>query len=234
MTENSRIIKDNIKRVKDEIARVSEKSSRNPNDIRLMAVTKNHPYDVVKIALDEGITLFGENRVQEAIDKHPEKNERDYHLHMIGHLQTNKAKKAIHFFDTIQSVDSKHLAVEINKRAEQDGVTYDALIEINIGKENTKTGFFPDEINMLPEIFDPLNNLNVKGVMSIPPFQYDLEETRAFFIATRNIYEKLKQQYAFAKNFTTLSMGMSHDYTVAIEEGSNLLRIGTALFGTRK
>jgi len=234
MIVNSQIIKDNIRRVKDEIARTIVNSGRNPDDIRLMAVSKNHPYDVVKIALDEGITLFGENRVQEAMEKHPAKNERDYQLHMIGHLQTNKAKKTIPFFDMIQSVDSKHLAGEINKRAEQNNVTYEMLIEINIGKENSKTGFSPDEIDVLPEIFDSLNNICVKGVMSIPPFQYDLKKTRNFFIETRKIYEKLKNEYSFAKNFTTLSMGMSHDYTVAIEEGANLLRIGTALFGARK
>ena len=234
MTEISQIIRDNIRRVKDEIARTASRKGRNIDDIQLMAVSKNHPYDVVQIALDEGITLFGENRVQEAMEKHPKGDERNYQLHMIGHLQTNKAKKTIEFFDMIQSVDSKHLAMEINKRACQKNIIYEVLIEINVGNEYSKTGFSPEDVDILPEIFDPLDHLCIKGVMSIPPFNSELSETRKFFIQTAKIYEKLRNEFSFAKNFNTLSMGMSHDYTVAIEEGANLLRIGTALFGARQ
>ncbi|MCD6459911.1 YggS family pyridoxal phosphate-dependent enzyme [bacterium] len=229
-----KIIIDNIRRVKDKIAETALKAGRDPQDIHLMAVTKNNPCDAVAIALDEGISLFGENRVQEALRKFPRREERNYKLHMIGHLQSNKARKAVGFFDLIQSVDSRNIAEEINKRAEQDNIVCDVFIEINIGNENSKSGFSSDETDALPELFIPLKNICVKGIMAIPPFNYELNETRRFFVKMRKIYEKIQDEKIFGNNFTTLSMGMSHDYAAAIEEGANLLRIGTALFGARQ
>lgn len=226
-------IKHNIKLVRHQVAEAARQAGRNPDDIRIMAVTKTHPADVVRIAKGGGISLFGENKVQEAFAKHPAPDHRDYELHMIGHLQKNKVKKAMEFFSMIQSVDSLDLAEEINKRAARMNVRYPVLIEFNIGEEKTKTGFLPREAVAFPEAFSRLDNLDVQGIMGIPPYIEDPEDTRPYFAALRALYEMLGERAPFAGNFRWLSMGMSHDFEVAVEEGATVVRIGTILFGQR-
>lgn len=224
---------DNIKRVQDTCAKSASKAGRDVREIHIMAVTKTFGYEVVEPALAAGITLFGENKVQEAVDKYPASDKRAYELHMIGHLQSNKTKKAMDFFQMIQSVDSFKLARELNKHARERGIVYPVLIEVNVGNEESKSGFDLSSAASIPEEFASLASLRVEGIMAIPPFLNDPNATRPYFIQLRKLYETLAGDPVFRSTFRFLSMGMSHDYPVAIEEGANLIRLGTALFGTR-
>jgi len=226
-------IKDNIDRVKENIAGAAQKSGRDLNDIHIVAVTKTFSYQAVEYAVDAGITLFGESKLKEAETKYPAERE-SYYLHMIGHLQTNKAKKAVGFFDMIQSVDTIHLADQLNKYAENAGVIYPVLLEINIASEESKYGFRLDQIHTVADIFPGYANLNVEGLMAVPPLLADAEQTRPYFVKMRELYDYLADKLAFRYEFKYLSMGMSYDYTVAVEEGSNMVRIGTAIFGERE
>ncbi len=234
MTDTKSQIKENIKKVLHGVAEAAVKSGRQPEDIQVMAVTKKHPYDVVEIALEAGVILFGENKVQEALDKYPDPDNRSYELHMIGGLQKNKINKSLDFFSMIQSVDSIQLAQEIDKRAQRAGKVVPVLLEFNVGEERTKTGFLPREAVELPNAFLPLRNLDVKGLMTIPPYIENLDEVRPYFAAMRTLFEMLGDREPFAGKFSVLSMGMSHDYHVAIEEGATMVRIGTAFFGVRQ
>ncbi len=226
-------ITDNINRIKENIAQAAEKSGRELSDIHLMAVTKTFSYEAVECALDAGLTLFGESKIQEAESKYPAERE-SYNLHMIGHLQTNKAKKAVGFFDMIQSVDSFHLAQELNKHAKNSGVVYPVLLEINIGAEESKYGFHLDDSYKVADKFYEFENLNVQGLMAVPPLLNNVEETRPYFVKMRELFDYLSDKFSFSNKFRYLSMGMSYDYVVAVEEGSNMVRLGTAIFGERE
>lgn len=234
MTFSAGIITENIQKVKEEVAEAARRSGRNADDIRIMAVTKTHSYEMVQIARDAGITLFGENKVQEALDKFPSPDKRQYELHMIGALQKNKINKALSFFSMIQSVDSISFAEEINNRATRLGIVIPVLLEFNIGEEKTKTGFLPREAVMLPQAFLQFHNLDVQGMMTIPPYIENTSEARPYFAAMRILFEMLGEWEPFLNHFKVLSMGMSHDYRIAIEEGANMVRIGTAFFGQRQ
>ncbi|MDX9703512.1 MAG: YggS family pyridoxal phosphate-dependent enzyme [Candidatus Auribacterota bacterium] len=234
MTLSAEIIKENIQTVKSAVADAARVSRRQADDIRIMAVTKAQPCDVVRLAIDAGITLFGENKVQEAIDKFPIPDQRSYELHMIGALQKNKINKSLTFFSMIQSVDSISLAEEVNKRAAILGIVVPVLLEFNIGEERTKTGFLPRETVFLPQAFSSLHNLDVQGMMCIPPYIENVNEVRPYFAAMRSLFEMLGDREPFLNHFKVLSMGMSHDYKIAIEEGATMVRIGTAFFGQRR
>lgn len=207
---------------------------RNPEDITLMAVTKLHTVDEINEAIAAGATDIGENKVQELLSKY--EDVKPVRWHLIGHLQTNKVKQIIDKVVMIHSVDSLHLAEEINKRAGNAGLVMDILIEINVGEEETKTGIQAEELmDLAKKITDNCENVRLRGVMCIPPYGEDPEVSRKYFRETRELFEKL-QQLGLPEDralIDTLSMGMSGDYETAVEEGSTIVRVGSAIFGKR-
>ncbi|MCG1013379.1 YggS family pyridoxal phosphate-dependent enzyme [Tepidanaerobacter sp. GT38] len=226
-------LKQNIQQIKSKIKAAAERSGRNWEDIHLVAVTKNFSAEVVQAAVDCGIVLLGENRVQEAKSK-IELVKGDVKWHLIGHLQRNKVKTAIGMFSMIQSLDSFRLAEEIQKRAEQAERVVDVLVQVNIGREITKYGIDPDNTESFIEKVSSFPNIKIRGLMAIAPFKENPEDVRSYFRHLYNIFESLKQKSIRNVNMEYLSMGMSHDFEVAIEEGANMVRIGTGIFGTRQ
>lgn len=197
--------------------------------IILVAVTKNHGVELMREVIDAGATDIGENRVQEAAEKF-QTLDRATTRHLIGHLQTNKAKSAVKLFDLIQSVDSVHLAIALDKAASQFGKVQDVLIQVNIARESQKSGVLLEDLNSLIEFVDEAKNLRLRGLMMIAPNFSDVEECRPLFKQMRKLFDELKPA---RKAFDFLSMGMTHDYKVAVEEGANVIRVGTAIFGER-
>jgi pyridoxal phosphate enzyme (YggS family) len=237
MTTNSfdaSALSDNIKLISDEIAEAAIKSGRSPADVRLMAVTKTVSVDKINYAIDNcGIDLIGENKVQEFLSKKDELHLNSVEKHLIGHLQTNKVKKILPLVDMIQSVDSLHLAEAISKEAVKLNINSNILLEVNIGDEESKTGF--DKIEFLEslEAISMLPNISVKGIMTIPPIcDSDLELER-YFSKMSDYYNEIKEKKFQNFDFNILSMGMSGDYKQAILHGSNLVRVGSAIFGAR-
>jgi len=221
----------NIASVQQRIVAACERAGREPNSVALLAVSKNHPPEMVSEAAMLGLTLFGENKVQEAKAKIPLCPGR-LRWHMLGHLQTNKCRDAIELFEMIQSVDSIHLAEEINKRAEQASKTMPILLEVNAGGEASKFGYRPEQLLAdLPRI-NELGRLQVHGLMTVPPWAPNPEKVRPVFRQLREL--KAKCEEILGAPLQQLSMGMSGDFEVAIEEGATIVRIGTALFGERK
>lgn len=219
------VVKENLKTVLEEIENHG-KGER----VTLVAVTKNHGAETVREAVDCGITDIGENRVQEAAEKFQALNLDGVIKHLIGHLQTNKAKQAVKIFDLIHSVDSENLASAINKSAASIGKLQDVLIQVNLAKENTKFGVYKENLSALIETVDTLENLRLRGLMMIAPNYADVEMCRPLFREMRKIFDEMKRT---RKNFDLLSMGMTHDYKIAVEEGANVVRVGTAIFGER-
>ncbi len=198
-------------------------------EIILIAVTKNHGVELMREAIDAGARHIGENRVQEAAEKFPELN-RSVTRHLIGHLQTNKAKAAVKLFDVIQSVDSEHLAAAVDKAAFNVDKVQEILIQVNAAHEVQKSGVAPENLTALIKFVDGLKNLRLRGLMFIAPNFSDVEECRPLFRKMRTLFDELKSA---RENFDFLSMGMTHDYKIAVEEGANVLRVGTAIFGER-
>ena len=226
-------IKENVEKVKQIIKETALKVGRNPEEIILLAASKTQPVEKIVQAYDAGIRYFGENRVQEGIKKIEQlKGFKDIHWHLIGGLQTNKAKYAVRYFEMIHSLDRKPLADEINKRAEKIGKVQDVLIEVNIGEEESKYGVRPSDLEDLFEYCLEKSNINVLGLMCIPPYFEDKEKSRPYFVKLRQIRDKLEN--IFKVKLPHLSMGMSHDFDVAVEEGATIVRIGTAIFGERE
>ena len=238
MTENLfneavfRDIEENYRSILQTMEDAAVRAGRKTSDIRFMAVTKTVQPVFINHALHLGIDLIGENKVQELLEK-KEYLSGNYQAHLIGHLQTNKVKKIIREVTMIQSVDSVHLAEEISKQAVNAGLKMPVLLELNIGGEESKTGFaldgFTDNALQIAE----LPGVEVQGIMSVPPVCEEEKEIRLWFEKVRKRYEELKEQAAL-RNMTTLSMGMSSDYAQAIAEGANLVRVGSALFGRRR
>lgn len=223
-------ISKNLEIVSAEIekARLKRKIAVNESII-LVAVTKNHSADLMLEAIHAGVTDIGENRVQEAAEKF-QALDRKVTRHLIGHLQTNKAKQAVKLFDLIHSVDSEHLAAAIDKAADSAEKVQDILIQVNLAKEDSKSGVYEENLQSLIDEVDALENLRLRGLMMIAPNYSDVEKCRPLFAGMRKIFDKFK---ASRQNFDFLSMGMTHDYKIAIEEGANVVRIGTAIFGAR-
>lgn len=227
-------ISENLKRIRDEIGEASVKSGRKPEDVRLMAVTKTVDVQYINFAItDCGIDLIGENKVQEFLSKKDELKLDGVEKHLIGHLQTNKVKKIVPFVDMIQSVDSVKLAKVISDEASKLNKTMDVLLEINIGDEGSKTGF--DKVAFLESLCEisDLPSLRVKGLMTIPPICESSHEAEKYFDALSEFYNEIKEGSYKNFDFSILSMGMSGDYKEAIIHGSNLVRIGSAVFGAR-
>ena len=215
--------------VQEQIASAAARTWRNPAEIQLVAVSKTQPADAVREALRAGIIHLGENKVQEARGKIDEIGRGVWHL--IGHLQTNKAREAVRLFDFIDSVDRLDLAEELNTRAEPLGKIQNVLLQVNVAGESTKFGCAPDQAQALAEAINALPRLALHGLMTIAPYADDPEKSRPHFAALRELRDKI--QSATGLQLPVLSMGMSGDFTVAIEEGSTSVRIGTALFGER-
>jgi len=228
------VISDNIKRIKNDIAEGAIKSGRSPDDVHLMAVTKTVCVEYINHAITEcGIDLIGENKVQEFLSKQDSLLLDGVEKHLIGHLQTNKVKKIVGQVDMIQSVDSLRVAQGISAESVKKGINTQILLEINIGDEESKTGFdkgaFTEsltEISLLP-------NITVKGLMTIPPICENSLELEKYFERMSNYYNEIKSKNFSNFDFNILSMGMSGDYTQAILHGSNLVRVGSAIFGAR-
>ncbi len=229
-------IASNLAALHDRIARVAQRAGRNPDEIALMAVTKTFPAAAIVEAYKAGQRLFGENRVQEFAEKVGGLAElRDAEFHMIGHLQSNKAVKAAEIFHAIDSLDSAKLAQRLDAAAEKVGKTLDVLIEINLGEEEAKSGVAPDltELESILLGAPDWKHLRIRGLMTVPPFTEDPEGARPYFRQFRDLRDRLAARNFPAVTFDVLSMGMSHDFEVAIEEGSTCVRLGTAIFGTR-
>ncbi|MGA1868646.1 MAG: YggS family pyridoxal phosphate-dependent enzyme [bacterium] len=217
-------VKENLISIKQRITRSAEKVNRNPSDITLVAVTKTVPIERIKEAGILGVSMFGENRVQEAKTKIPYINNK-IQWRLIGHLQTNKVRDAVNLFDYIDSVDSIRLAEKIEKRAAQINKVQKILLEVNISGEEVKYGIDPKDIYFLFERIADFKHIQIEGLMTVPPICENKEEVRPYF---RKMYQ-LKKDLGLA----LVSMGMSQDFEIAIEEGSDMVRIGSALFGSR-
>lgn len=221
--------------IRRRIAVACARVGRDEAEVRLMAVSKTISAARVREAIDAGLTIFGENRVQEAEAKIAQLAEHRTQLewHLIGHLQSNKARKAVTLFDVVQSVDEESLAVRLHRLAEERGKRLPVFIEVQLGNEASKAGVAPREALLLIEKVSQLPNLELTGLMTVPPFFDNPEDVRPFFRQLRELRDAALRSGAAASSCTQLSMGMSHDFEVAIEEGATLVRIGTALFGTR-
>jgi PLP dependent protein len=217
-------IRANVERVRERVARAAERAGRRPEDVLLVAVSKTVEAQRVRAAVAAGITALGENRVQEARAKIAEIG-RPAAWHLIGHLQTNKGRDAVELFDVIHSVDRLELARELDRRAHARDRVVRVLLQVNVGGEATKGGVAPDAVAETLEALVPLRNLAVRGLMTIPPEVARAEEARGWFQALR----KLAERHALPE----LSMGMSGDFEVAVEEGATMVRVGTAIFGPR-
>ena len=225
-------IKENIAYVRQMKDEAAARSGRNGDDVLLVAVTKLHSVEEINEAIDCGITDIGENKVQEIMDKYDRVKPVKWHL--IGHLQTNKVKYIIDKVSMIHSVDSLKLAQEIDKRAKQHDLTMDILIQVNSAQEESKFGITTEETgDMIKEILENCPNVRIKGLMCIAPFEENPEDARVYFAEVKKLYDEYGTIEHPKLDFKYLSMGMSGDFHVAIEEGSNLIRVGTTIFGAR-
>jgi len=220
----------NLTRIRERIAAACSRANRNPSSVTMLAVTKTQPPEIVGEAARLGLTLFGENKVQEAKSKIPLCPGR-LSWHMIGHLQSNKSRDAVGLFSMIQSVDSLGLAEELNKRAEQASKTMPVMLEVNIVGEASKFGYKPDQMLLEFDRLVALPRLEIHGLMTIPPWTPLPERVRPIFQKLRELKTECEQR--LGAPMPQLSMGMSGDFEVAIEEGATIVRIGTALFGER-
>jgi len=225
-------LKKRLENVEERIHQAALKCSRDPESIHLVAVTKTITVDSVRDAIEAGVTILGENYVQEARNKFNVLGRYPVSWHFIGHLQSNKAKYAVRLFDLIHSVDTLKLAGELNKQAKKVNKVQDILIQINIGKEPSKSGSDIENAANLIEHIVIFENLSVKGFMAMPPFYNNPEKARPYFIALRNLRDQIQKAFPDV-GLNELSMGMTGDFEVAIEEGATLVRIGTAVFGER-
>lgn len=227
-------IKSNLGKIRENIAKAEAAAGRAEGEVRLMAVTKTVDPVFINYSIDEcGVDLIGENKVQELLSKKDSLHLDGVEKHLIGHLQTNKVSKIISEVDMIQSADSLHLVREISKRAEQNGNTAHILLEVNIGSEDSKTGFLKASlVESLPQI-SALPFIEVNGIMTIPPICENEKELSEFFFNTAALYEDIKEKGLNGFNMKILSMGMSGDYELAVKYGSNMVRIGSAIYGAR-
>ncbi len=226
-------LKYRLESVKNRIRKLAIDCQRDPQSIRLVAVSKTMSTKRVKEAIDAGVEILGENYIQEAREKIDRLSSYPVSWHFIGHLQTNKAKYAVRLFDLIHSVDSFKLAVELNKQAKKIGKVQDILIQINVGQEVSKSGASPKEAFDLVKNIGRLENLCLRGLMTMPPFFNAPQKVRPYFSSLCDLRDRIKAVMPTSVPANELSMGMTNDFEVAIEEGATLLRIGTAIFGER-
>jgi pyridoxal phosphate enzyme (YggS family) len=224
-------ISQNIEVIEERLKNAALKSGRKREDIILVAVSKTQPLEKLIMASNCGLNVFGENKVQELTEKYPGLPNASWHL--IGHLQRNKVKYIIDKVDLIHSLDNIELAEEIDKRAAKINRIMPVLIQINIGREDSKSGIFEEEIESFSEKIQRYNNILVSGIMAIPPVSDNKDETRIYFRRMKEIFEKVKEYKYGNFNIKYLSMGMTGDFEIAVEEGANIVRVGTGIFGER-
>jgi PLP dependent protein len=224
-------IAENLERVREQIANAATNSGRSADDVELVAITKTHPAEKVREAVEAGQTLFGESRVQEARAKIPELSS-NIRWHFVGHLQKNKVRQALPLFEVIHSVDSLALAQDINRIADEEGLYPRVLLEVNVAGEGSKFGFAPDDLRKQMESLLTLARLSIEGLMCIPPLAVESEDSRKFFVEVRELRDSLEKE--FNMKLPQLSMGMTQDFPIGIDEGATLVRVGTAIFGERR
>lgn len=227
-------MKQNLFSIQQRIERSAKKCGRNPKAIRLVAVGKTQTADRVREAICAGATIIGENYIQEAREKFNQLVDLDVQWHLIGHLQSNKAKYAVRMFSLIHSVDSIKLAKELNKQAKKIGKCQGILVQVNIGDAPSKSGLAEKKAAENIVCIAEMENLHIRGLMTMPPFFNDPERARPYFAALRRLRDSLASNAGLSPDFKELSMGMTGDFEVAIQEGATLVRIGTALFGERR
>lgn len=225
-------VKENYFRLMEEIEKACLRAGRRREGVRLLGAAKRQPLERIREAYEAGLRLIGENYVQEAQKKRQALAHLDLTWHLIGPLQSNKAKHAVKTFDLIETVDRPGIVRELAKRAQQHQRIIPVFIEVNVGGEESKAGVPPHELESLAALVLEQANLELKGLMAIPPYRENPEEVRPFFKKLRNLLERLKEAFPHAP-LEELSMGMSHDFPIAIEEGATIVRVGTALFGPR-
>ena len=228
---NPTAIAANLARVRERVARAAERAGRRTDEITIVAVSKTFPAGAIRTAYDAGVRHFGENRVQEWESKRPAVAQLDAIWHLIGHLQSNKSRRAAYLFHRIDSVDDLALAKRLDAAAAAEGKNLPLLIEVRLSEEGTKTGVAEQELPSLATSIAPFGHLDLLGLMTIPPFFDDPERVRAYFRKLRQLRDDVSRRVG--RKLPVLSMGMSHDFEVAIEEGATEIRLGTAIFGER-
>jgi pyridoxal phosphate enzyme (YggS family) len=225
----------NLEMINSRIADAAIRAGRDPGRIKLVAVSKTHPAETIRDAIAAGQTIFGENKLQEAEEKIEEIGPKTAEWHLIGHLQSNKARRAVQLFDVIHSVHELELARRLERICIEEGrEELRVLVQVDLARETTKSGITEEDLPGLVEFLTGCDRLKFIGLMILPPYFEDPEATRGYFKRLRAIRDDLAAKGAFSKNNGELSMGMSHDFEVAIEEGATLVRVGTAIFGERE
>jgi pyridoxal phosphate enzyme (YggS family) len=223
-------IAENLEQVRERIARAAAKSKRSVDDVELVAISKTHDAAKVREAVEAGQTLLGESRIQEARAKIPEVPS-NLRWHFVGHLQKNKIRHALPLFELVHSIDSLALAQDLNRIAEEEGLHPRVLLEVNVAGEGSKFGFKPEKLRAEMESLLALPRLSILGLMCIPPIAEEGETSRKYFVELRELRDRLQSE--FHVDLAQLSMGMTQDYAIAVEEGATLVRVGTAIFGER-
>jgi len=223
-------VADNVRDVAERISRAAARAGRRVEDIKLVAITKTVDLDMIREAIEAGVRVFGENYLQEAREKIAIIGH-GVEWHMTGHLQRNKARDAVNLFDMVQTIDSLELAQELDKRARSAGKVISGLIEVNIGEEDSKSGIRSGKLLPFLNSIKDLNKLSIRGLMTLPPYFDDPKKVRPYFKMLRELRDKANND---GFPITELSMGMSHDFEIAVEEGATMVRIGTAIFGERR
>ena len=232
---SSEELRERLAEVRRRIERSARRAGREASEIKLVAVSKTHPADIIRRAIEAGVTDLGENRVQEADAKIPEVGREAARWHLIGHLQANKARRAVMLFAVIHSLDSVSLARRLDRLCGEVGrATLPVLIQVDLGGEETKSGVSERELPLLVSTVEEYKRLRLLGLMTLPPFFEEAGRVRPYFRRLRELRDELNARNVFGEAPGELSMGMSHDYEVAIEEGATFVRVGTAIFGARR
>jgi len=226
---------DSIERVRARMRDAARRANRAMEEITLVAVSKTHPVESIQAAISCGLAEFGENRVQEAEQKIPIVVREAARWHLIGHLQSNKARRAVELFDVIHSIDSAALAMRLDRICEEiQRETLPVLIQVDLGHESTKSGVDEDSVRDVVSAVRECSRLKLTGLMTLPPFFDEVERVRPYFRRLRELRDKLQAESSFANQRGELSMGMTNDFEIAIEEGATMIRVGTAIFGERE
>jgi PLP dependent protein len=224
----------NVQSVLDIISKVAKQSGRNAESVKLVAASKAVNVERIVRALEAGVHCLGENKVQEGMEKRAQLGRFSYEFHLIGPLQKNKVNKAVATFDWIETVDSFDLAKRIDRACEGLNKVIPVLVQVNLAKEQTKSGVLEEELSGLVDLMAKLQHISLRGLMTIPPFSENPEEVRPYFRRLRELAERIDDLKIETVSMQELSMGMSHDYSIAIEEGATIVRVGTAIFGDRQ
>lgn len=221
--------------VRSRIAKAADRAGRDPAEVKLVAVSKAHPAETLRMAISAGVAILGENKVQEAEEKIAEIGRDAVEWHLIGHLQSNKARKAVELFDVIHSLDSVELARRLERISSEEGRgELPVLVQVDLESEATRSGISENDLPELVGFLKTCERLKFNGLMILPPFFDDPEATRPYFVRLRKIRDRFANDNAFSNGRGELSMGMSHDFEIAIEEGATIVRVGTAIFGERR